>query len=171
MLLALAQVRFRTGEADDEQASYSAATVGDAFAGEGSEHFYGYYTQYEDLAMLFEAAQLKRHFDIDAEVASVIKPDGAGSCAEADWLIAWGERRRLASPLTAPRARTAASLLLPDVDWPGLFATINASSPSPDANWCSLRPAYRSLSAFDAIDWQRANRTDPRHLPPLPSQP
>lgn len=163
----LADVRWGGVTATETQSQMHARDVGGEFASEGAAHFYGYYTLREDLAMLFEAAQMKRHFNIDMEVATVIKPtSGDGSCDESDWLIGWGEQGRLASAQVRDRARTAAQYLLPDAGWDQFFLGLGTSIDSVEnSDWCELRPNIRSFGQhIDPIEWQRANAIDPRHL-------
>lgn len=105
-LFALASVRYRDEEPDDELLAFIADSAGAVMGNEGKTTFYSYSTVREDMATLFESTMMKKHFGAELYSAFVEKPVGYPDDYSADELIVgWGERNRLAAALVTPRAQ------------------------------------------------------------------
>ena len=71
IMLDLADTRFRTGEPTTTQTTFTAEFVGSEHANDVPNHFYGFSTRREDLAMMFEAVMMKRNFDVDMDLSLI----------------------------------------------------------------------------------------------------
>lgn len=135
--LSLAQVLYRGVPSTPEQNGYSADFVGAFFASDVANETYSYSSRHEDVAMLFEEAMMKYHFDIDRDIAFTDLPLTIPPSCD-DYLVQWGVRNRLGDLNVKPRAEFVAAELLPGVD----FATFFAEFPVPTSmainqGWCS----------------------------------
>jgi len=100
----LAGVRFRNEEPSFAHSFISADSVGARMQGTGKMTFYSYSAPQEDVATLLEAAMMKFHYNVDTHVAFANKPADTENAECNDYIVAWGVRNRLASPLVTPRA-------------------------------------------------------------------
>ncbi|ALC15237.1 hypothetical protein DSOUD_0443 [Desulfuromonas soudanensis] len=148
--LSLAQVLYRGVPATPEQIDYSADVVGDSFASDVANETYSYSSKYEDVAMLFEEAMMKYHFDIDRDIAFTDLPLTITPTCD-DYRVRWGVRNRLGDPVVKPRAEFVAAALLPGVDLGTFFADFpTPTSMAIDQGWCSnltlLAVAHQGLA-------------------------
>jgi len=135
--LSLAQVLYRGVPATPEQISYSADVVGASFESDVANETYSYSSRYEDVAMLFEEAMMKYHFDIDRDIAFTDLPLTISPECD-DYRVRWGVRNRLGDPAVKQRAEFVAAGLLPDVDFDTFFAGFpTPTSMAMDQGWCS----------------------------------
>lgn len=118
----LARVRFHGDSSTAAQRAMTPSTVAGHFAADRAVMFYGYSTQREDLAMLFEILMMHFHFGVEADHAVTNNP--ANPTSGHDFIVAWGQRNRIAEPSVLERARYAVSRLLPEVDIDAFIATI-----------------------------------------------
>ena len=112
------------------QKSLSPSDVGDLFDGAGATDLYGYYNQYEDLAMLFEESMMRYHFDIDRDVGFV--------STDSDYVIGWGERGRIKDNDVKLRAKFVVKNLFPNEDakWDSFFDNLgNSTDLQSGARW------------------------------------
>ncbi|EGW54908.1 hypothetical protein [Candidatus Endoriftia persephonae] len=135
----IASVLYDGQTADQTQQQMEADYAGALLQNDGANHLYSYYTQYEDLAMLFEAALMKHYDDIDMDIAFAGKPAAEEPVCE-DYLVGWGERNRIAAESVKGRAEFAAESILPGAtDWSVFFATIVGMPQSMvvGEDWCA----------------------------------
>ena len=98
LMVNLADARFRTGEPSETQKTFSAEFVGSEHANDVPNHFYGYSTRREDLAMMFEAVMMKRNFDIEMDIAYLDIPTQSDPSCN-DYKVGWGKRNLIGSAL------------------------------------------------------------------------
>ena len=126
----LARVQFRGETAGQDVIDLFAEDVAALFAPDGANDEYGYleYEQelhFEDTAMLFEEVMLKRHFNIDRELAFAnILREPIEYCDDFD--IRWSVINRFMDASVLPRARLVVNQLLPDNDHASFFSNLPA---------------------------------------------
>ena len=131
----LAAVKYRGETATEAQKVITAGEVGSSFETEGANDLYSYSNMYEDTAMLFEETMLKYHYDVDRDIAFTVIPADDRYCFF--YVVKWGVRNRIADPLVEVRARYAATLLLPGVDFDTFFSNLSTSTKmTADKSWC-----------------------------------
>lgn len=147
-----------TPNADDLE--LSASSIGAAFEPDGAGDDYGYTTQFEDLAMLFETTMMKFFFDADYELAFTSVPDDPTRCD--NYLIGWGVRNRIGDINVLPRAQFAAEELLPHIDFGAFFGELDAPTEI-SGDWCLTIPD-------SALGGQKTSNPaiDPEHISRLP---
>jgi len=137
ILLDLAETRFQTGEADPTQVSYTAEFVGSEHENDSANHFYGYSTLREDLAMMFEAVMMKRNFNIEMDIGYLDRPTVEDPFCN-DFKVGWGKRNVIGSARVKPRAEFVASEILPELEWANFFSNIDGMrSMTPGLGWCT----------------------------------
>lgn len=132
-MFSLAGVMYRGNDPSIEDLEITASEVGEAFADDGASDDYAYTTEFEDLAMLFEATMMKYFFDADYELAFTSVPEDPRYCNY--YQIGWGQRNRLGHESVKPRAQFAASILLPDTEFGDFFDTLDAPTEI-SGDWC-----------------------------------
>lgn len=132
-----AAILYKGKTATLDQQSDSAAYLADLMQTEGANHLYSYSNPAEDVAMLFQATMLKKTLNVDMDSAFIIKHEGDNlSCS--DYIVAWGERNRIAEPLTQPRAQFVAQRLLPNSNFQSFFDNLESTQTFPPlTNWCN----------------------------------
>lgn len=131
----LAQVMYFGDVATTAQRTISAQEAGLAFEPDGASDHYGYSNQFEDAAMLFEAALMKQFFDFDYDVSFVDTPANPSACD--DYVVRWGEFNRIGDTNVKARAQYIIGELLPDLDTTMFFQ--NLAGPTWMTNgisWC-----------------------------------
>ena len=111
----LAQVRYRTGEANDTQKAYLPQDVQALFAPDKAVHFYSYSTEREDFAMLFEELMMQHRYGVLRDVAITNNPDHVNSPSN-DYIVQWGQRGRLAQPQITDRIAFTSDYIYPEFD-------------------------------------------------------
>ncbi len=101
----LADIRFRDAEPTAQHTTTQPDFVGALLAAAGKIQFYSYVSTKEDVATLFESAMMKHHYNVDTHVAFTNKPADEENAQCDDYIVGWGVRNRLASPLVIPRAK------------------------------------------------------------------
>ena len=135
----LAQVFFAGEESTDADQLITASEAGIQMSEGGAVQFYSYYTQQEDLAQLMEAALMAYHYDATINIAFTEKPLSDSLPCDA-YLVAWGERNRLAAPLVNVRSRVALNLVLDEITKIESYLDneLGLSEPmEPGVDWCS----------------------------------
>jgi hypothetical protein len=144
-LFEVAQVRYHGEEASEFQKTLTAYDVGAEMAIDGASEFYAYSTIREDVATLFAAAMMKKHFDVDFTIAFVQKPADEDNYSCDELLVGWGARNRVADPLVSPRARWVVDTIYgSDAENSQFFNTGqgDVSTMTPGVDWCSnLEPS------------------------------
>ena len=120
---------------DDKQ--LEASDVGSLFATDSATNMYNYANEYEDLAMLFETAMMKYHYNIEMDIGFVITPKAPQSCD--DYILSWGVRNRIAKSDIANRASFVLKHMLPNRDWDEFIQNgIGTTSSLPtNVGWCA----------------------------------
>lgn len=148
-----ATVLYKGQVATSEQQSDSADYLANLMQTEGANHLYSYSSPAEDVAMLFQATMLKKTLNVDMDSAFIIKPEGDNlTCS--DYIVAWGERNRIAELQTKLRALFVAQWLLPDSDFQIFFDNLeNAQTFPPLTDWCNtnLNAKQRMLTKGKAV--------------------
>lgn len=131
----LAGILYHGDTATSAYRAMSAADVGGHFAPDGANDDYNYSSQYEDVAMLFEEAMMKFHFDMDRDVGFT---NAADSYFCADYILGWGMRNRLGIEKIKTRAQWVVEQLLPDSDYSLMFDTFpEPAELETDVSWCN----------------------------------
>ncbi|MBX2839567.1 MAG: hypothetical protein KTR35_22110, partial [Gammaproteobacteria bacterium] len=164
-LYALASVRYRDDEPDDDLLAFTADSVGAVMGNEGKTEFYSYSTIREDMANLFETAMMKKHYGVELYTSFVEKPPGYPDDYSVDELIVgWGERNRLAAPLVAPRAKYVVDKVFGDaVDNNNFFNdNLGVASPLPTGGgWYDIiDPPSAQIAARSASNNEHAKQLE-----------
>ncbi len=122
-LKSLANVYYRGRPPTEEQANFTAATVGEMFAMDVASDFYPYSSPFEDLAMLFEEVMMKYFFDLDRDIAFV---------SSEGWFVGWGQRNRVGELEILPRAEWAARAMFPNIEFGDFFMQFPTPRPLPN---------------------------------------
>ncbi len=117
---ALAQVLFADRTPTAEQKSYSPAQAGDLLEPDRAADAYGYFTQFEDVAMLTEEILSYCFYGIQRDLATSNRP------ASGDFTVGWGMRGRIAEPQVLQAARFVVKELLPGVSFESCYASLPA---------------------------------------------
>lgn len=149
-LFGLAGVMFRGDTPTAEQRALTAQQVGQYFAGDGASDDYAYSSIYEDVAMLFEEAMMKYHFDVDRDMAFTAAPADPSACG--DYIVGWGNRNRLGDSEVKNRARFVVGELLPQADLDDFFQNLPLPTEmTVGVDWCQnialSGPAAQSRAA------------------------
>ena len=142
----LAQVLFANSTPNAEQKSYSPAQAGALVEPDRASDAYGYFTRYEDVAMLSEEILGWCFYGIQRDFATSNRP------ASGDFTVGWGVRGRIAEARVLQAARFVVQELLPGMS----FESCYASLPAPvrmraGATWTSnLDPSGSSAKAKNA---------------------
>ncbi|PKF60762.1 hypothetical protein CW745_12870 [Psychromonas sp. psych-6C06] len=143
-LISQAKILYTGTTATEEETQHSASYLGDLMSQEGANHLYAYSHQAEDVAMLFQATMLNYYYGIEMDSAFVIKPQNDSNYCE-DYIVGWGQRNRIADPMSKQRAQFVSEQLLTDLDLSPFFAQLTPPQTFPDlTNWCNI-----SLSSTD----------------------
>lgn len=142
----LANILYRGFNPSTGDKQITGANVGGYFAPDNASDDYGYVSQYEDLAMLFEESMMKLHFDIDRDMAFATNPIEWNSCN--DLVVEWGIRNRIAAEQVSPRAQWVTERLLPASDHADFFASLDPPAMlAAGTGWCAsinlAQPAYQ----------------------------
>lgn len=137
MWFELAEVMFEGEDATTALKSLTAETVGLEFEIDGASDDYAYASLFEDTAMLFEEVMMKRHFDVDRELAFTDAPFIEDAECSA-YVVRWGYRNWIGNPLVKSRAEIVVQQLLDRNNVADYFAAI----PAPHAmtkglDWCA----------------------------------
>ncbi len=139
----LAQVLYADQKPTAEEKSYSPAQAGNLIAPDRAADAYGYFTQYEDMAILTEEILSWCFYGIQRDFATSNRP------ASGDFTVGWGVRGRIAEPQVQDAARFVTQELLPGVPLESCYASL----PAPvrmraGATWTSnLDPSGTSAKA------------------------
>ncbi len=144
----LGRVMFRGVTATENQKKLTAEQVGLDFSIDGASDSYNYSSQYEDVAMLFEEVMMKRHFNVDRELAFTDAPPATGATC-AHYVVRWGVRHRIGSPVVKSRAQLIVSKVLGISDTSAYFANLPAQSGMTNGvDWCkNLTGAFKNLDS------------------------
>jgi hypothetical protein len=153
--LGLAQVFYQGADSNQGQRNMTAIEAGDAFAADHAHDAYSYSSQREDVAMAFEAAMMKKHFNADRDMA-IIPQFTDFSCDNAG--IKWGQRGRMAVPEVLPRTQFVTERILPTVNFDSFYQNLTpAIDINFDHNWC-LPQLGQARTLVDNMDAKRIEK-------------
>lgn len=112
LLRELAAISFRGASSSDSQRALQPEAISSEFASDGANDYYNYYTQYEDLAMLFEELMMSSRLGVRRDVAVTNQPQVEEPTA-ADYQVSWGQRGRITAVGVRERALWVAEQILP----------------------------------------------------------
>lgn len=142
VMFRIAGILYQGATASDTYRRVSAATVGRHFEPDGANDDYNYSSQFEDVAMLFEEAMMKFHFNMDRDVGYTNAPN-SNRCE--DYILGWGMRNRLGAEQVKSRAEWVVAQLLPDSDYSQEFADFPEAQPlQTNVSWCASNPVMSS---------------------------
>ncbi len=148
LLFEAAQIAYGGADMTDRIRNTSAEEAGSAFKYDGAADLYGYTTEAEDVAMLFEAFMMYKKYRAVSDVAFVTIPVSDNySCDEL--VVKWGQRNRLADNNVKLRAKMVASRILLDRDIATDFLSISSAPIDMMQNigWCASRNATTAASS------------------------
>ncbi len=120
--LGLAQVLYANRSPTANERSYSPAQAGSLIEPDRAADAYGYFTQFEDIAMLTEEVLSYCFYGIQRDFATSNKP-----AAGQDFVVGWGERGRIAQPAVREAARFVTRELLPGVALDSCYESLPAT--------------------------------------------
>lgn len=164
MMFHLAGILYRGNTASTSDRAVTAAQVGDYFALDGANDDYNYSSQWEDLAMLFEEAMMKLHFNLDRDVGFVT---AANSRFCDDYKVGWGMRNRIGTEKVKQRAQWVVDKLLPHRDYSSWFASLPAPRNLPtNVGWCESEDLVGASQEKHFRDTRSLRLINPRHFLP-----
>ncbi len=145
----VANILYRGFEPDSADRQITAGMIGSYFEPDAANDDYAYYSQYEDLAMLFEESMMKLHYGMDRDLAFVTPPRTEKPRCD-DYVIGWGVRNRIAVDQVTARAQWVVEQLLPAREYGDFFTDLGDSSPLPEgAGWCGyLSDGQEQVKSF-----------------------
>lgn len=165
-LFGIADVLFFGSPATDLEANYTPEEIGDFFEPDGASDLYGYFTRWEDTAMLFEESMMALHFGFTRDVAFTTAPDSDFEDDCSGYRVGWGVRGRIAQPQVSVRAREIVSKLLPERDYEqALSALPGPVTMDTNRDWCDNIDLSASSSSQSAKVGSSAKRLKPMPAP------
>lgn len=136
-LFGIAGVLFAGIDPTDLEANYTPEEIGTFFEPDGASDLYGYNSQYEDTAMLFEESMMAIHYGFSRDVAFTTVPESKEDDDCSDYRVGWGVRGRIAVPQVSVRARDIVSKLLPERDYTQELTSLPGPiSMDTSKDWC-----------------------------------
>jgi hypothetical protein len=164
-LFGIADVLFGGSLPDAMERSYGPAQIGALFAPDRASDLYSYYSQYEDMAMLFEEAMMAIHYGVQRDLAFTTVPEDSSAAGCDDYRIGWGVRGRVGAPQLRQRLEMVMSALLPLRDYSSELSMLPAPRQMQrGSGWCQALDLDGS-SQFEARQGTRQHRY--RQAPPL----
>lgn len=160
----LASILYGGAVATPSYKAMTAAEVGHQFASDGANDDYNYALLEEDVAMLFEEAMMKFHFNLDRDVGFTSATD---SIYCQDYILGWGMRNRLGVEKIKTRAQWVVEQLLPESDYSLDFDTF----PEPrqlrtEVSWCDSDTSSQSAREKSFASGFDERLINPRDLLP-----
>lgn len=157
-MYSLAGVMYRGEEPSTADLSILGDEVGEAFEVDEASDDYAYTSIFEDVAMAFEEAMMKHHFNIDRDMAFTSAPEDPDNCDE--YIVEWGTRNRIGDTNVKARAQWITGEILPNANLSQFFQNL----PVPQAltngvDWCSAIDL--NISSKPAL----SKPTQPRNIP------
>jgi hypothetical protein len=165
MMYHLAGILYRGNNASSTDRAITAEQVGAYFEPDGSNDDYNYSSQYEDVAMLFEEAMMKRHFNLDRDVGFV---NATNSPYCNDYILGWGMRNRLGVEKVKQRARWVVAQLLPaESNYDEWFDSLPEARALPTGvGWCDSEKSLDVVMEKSFHTESEPELINPRHLLP-----
>ncbi len=121
-----ARIRYQNQATTPAQRAWQPEDLATAFAPEGANSDYNYVAGGEDVALLFEEMILDQAYGVQRDIAITPRP-----AADADFIIHWGQRHRIAEPQVRERAALAVQGLLPEHDFSAYFRQLDEAETLP----------------------------------------
>lgn len=118
--LGLAQALYANRTPTNEERGYTPAQAGQLIEPDRAADAYGYFTQYEDLAMLTEELLSYCFYGIQRDFATSNRPTSG------DFVVGWGMRGRVGVAAVNQAARFAVAELLPGQNFSECYASLPA---------------------------------------------
>lgn len=118
--LGLAQALYANRTPSAEERSYTPAQAGQLIEPDRAADAYGYFTQYEDLAMLTEELLAYCFYGVQRDFATSNRPSSG------DFVVGWGMRGRVGVSAVNQAARFAIAELLPGQNFSACYASLPA---------------------------------------------
>ncbi|MGE0085708.1 MAG: hypothetical protein AB7S75_14965 [Desulfococcaceae bacterium] len=118
-----AQVDYGCRNATCRQTNYTPDDITAEFMNDFANDTYNYYDVREDFAMLSEEALMLYFFGAERDVAVTDVPAVENPVSK-DYIVQWGQRRRIADPMIKDKVRFILSGLLPGIDFSAYFDTL-----------------------------------------------
>jgi hypothetical protein len=137
-LIHLGKVLYFGEDATTEDKMLEASDVGSMFATDSASNMYNYANAFEDMAMLFETAMMKYHYDIEMDIGFVSNTKNAKSCD--DFILGWGTRNQIAKDDVKQRVNFVLKHILPNsANWDDFTQNSigTASSLPTNVGWCA----------------------------------
>lgn len=126
IMVGLANVRFNGETATSVQRTYLPDDVVGFYRPDVSNGFYNYTNEKEDLGILFEELMMSIRFGVQRDTAVTSSPEG-DDLSSNDYIVAWGQRGRIAESGIIDRAVYITERLLPELD----IASATSNLPAP----------------------------------------
>ena len=151
-----AQVSYlRQGMYNTQELDVTALNFAEIFDPHPANDDYAFAHRFEDVAMLFEEAMMRYHFDLDRDVGYVSVPRGVDDPQCNDYLLAWGMRNRGARQDIKMRMQLVVESLAPKPQWPAFFASL--AEPillEPNQGWCDSIVVDAPMPTLPALNTQ-----------------
>ena len=157
----LAGILYSGARPSDADTQITAQQVGVFFEPDVASDNYAYTSQYEDMAMLFEEAMMKLHFNFDRDLAFVTPNEDPINCD--DYTVGWGVRNRIGDLNVLPRAQFVLEALMPNADYSTELAAFPLPTSLPQTGWCASRTMGRLFEKSDFIPVPEAQPLNADH--------
>ncbi|MDP2575930.1 hypothetical protein Q8W40_27325 [Vibrio penaeicida] len=149
LLLEAAEIAFHGKSMTDQARNSTGEIAGSEFKPDGAAAFYGYSTNREDVATLFESYMMFKKYGAISDVAFISIPKTKEYTCN-DWKVLWGERHRLADDNVRTKTIFVAQRLTGKTEsevisnMPSNVADV--STLTPGLGWCESRTLNTSSS-------------------------
>ncbi|MEM6543923.1 MAG: hypothetical protein AAF680_03395 [Pseudomonadota bacterium] len=134
-LFGVAEVLYFGATATEAEGAYTADEIGQFFEADRANDLYSFSTPFEDLAMMVEEFMMAAYFDAYRDVAFSSLPEDPQECD--DYVLAWGERNRIATPVVRKRLELVLGELFPSMNFDAQLDAIPNTQSLPDGlGWC-----------------------------------
>ncbi len=133
----LAGVLYFNKSASSQDRELEPYSIGMLFETDSATNMYNFANQYEDLAMLFESAMMKYHYNIEMDIGFTSNPSNPTDCN--DFILGWGSRNQIAKDDVKARANFVLNHILPNsANWDNFTQNnIGSTSALPtNIGWC-----------------------------------
>lgn len=160
LLYEAADIAYGGSEITELIKNTSALEAGNAFEYDGAADLYGYSTQAEDVAMLFETFMMYKKYAAARDVAFVTVPTTDDYSCD-DYVVKWGQRNRLADSDVKTRVILSGSMIL-NRDITSDFSSFSSEllNMETDIGWCSSRTSTDTLTNESVSSQTLTNTND-----------
>lgn len=141
LLQGLGRVMYHGDTPTEQQRAITADEVSAEFMLDSVADMYAYSSQYEDLAMLFETAMMKKYWNMTYRISIATPSPNDDFC---NTHIAWRAYNWLGDATVKASAMLVTDALLPEEDMDAFYNSLPAPEIATNSNWCS--PVINGLS-------------------------